>query len=94
MRTVASPVSACNAITARRAEDAHFCTIAPMEPWVVVVIRAWSEGGNILVRMLRAGPSGDPEARLATSPADAARLLSDWLEQLRPDGPSDEQGLD
>jgi hypothetical protein len=65
-----------------------------MEPWVVVVVRAWSEDGHVLVRMLRAGPSGDPEATLAASPADAARRLRDWLEQLRPDEDRDAPALD
>lgn len=45
-------------------------------------MRAWSEDGHVRVRLLCAGPIGDPEVRLAATPTDAARQLNDWLDRL------------
>jgi hypothetical protein len=55
-------------------------------PWVVVVVRAWSENGRLRARLIRAGSAGDADVAVVGSATDAARRLHDWLDSLsRPD---------
>jgi hypothetical protein len=53
-----------------------------VEPWVVVVVRAWSEDGHLRARMVRAARAGEPEVTLVASPLEAANRLHDWLQEL------------
>jgi hypothetical protein len=63
-------------------------------PWVVVVVRAWSENGRLRARLIRAGSAGDADVAVAGSATDAARLLHDWLQNLSPpDNPSPPDNL-
>jgi hypothetical protein len=58
-------------------------------PWVVVVVRAWSENGRLRARLIRAGSAGDADVAVVASATDAAQRLHDWLDALsRPDDPS------
>lgn len=46
------------------------------------MVRAWSEDGQLRVRMVRDGSDGP--AQIATgSSSDAARQLLDWLQQFQ-----------
>ena len=57
--------------------------------WVVVVVRAWTEDGDLRVRLLRSGPAGATDVALVSSPADAGRRLQEWLEELQRAGQPD-----
>jgi hypothetical protein len=49
------------------------------DPWVVVLVRAWTEGGQLKARLMCAGLDGETEVAYAGSPAEAAQRLYDWL---------------
>jgi hypothetical protein len=52
--------------------------------WCVVVVRAWREGRQTRVRLLRTGSAGDKSA-VEASADDACRRLRSWLAALAPE---------
>lgn len=65
-------------------------------PWIVVVVRAWVQGDDRVIRMTRSGPNGSsPVVTYEPSGAAAGRRLALWVDHLaapsgaRDDGPAD-----
>lgn len=74
------------ATAARRSADHGSSTLVRMKTWIVVVVRAWPEADHLRVRMLREGPMGTPDVRVAGSAREAAHQLENWLNHLSDDG--------
>jgi hypothetical protein len=52
------------------------------DQWVIVLVRAWFDGDELKVRLLRADADGATQAAYAASPVEAARRLIEWLDAV------------
>jgi hypothetical protein len=87
---VLHPVNGCRA-GARNRHDAGATTQGRSarertrvagDQWLIVLVRAWFDGEQLTVRLLRADADGATEAAYASSPVEAARRLVEWLDGL------------